>query len=93
MGKLLAGSAIRNISPSPELIEWIDSDDRYGYTGVADDLFCRVTVLSNGKEHFVIIGSDPSRFHVYRLAVLDGIAFAGVNGIPFSETYEKMADA
>lgn len=55
--------------------------------------FCRVTVLSNGKEHFVIIGSDPSRFHVYRLAVLEGIAFAGVNGIPFSETYEKMADA
>lgn len=52
-----------------------------------------MTVLSNGKEHFVIVGSDPSRFHVYRLAVLDGIAFAGVNGIPFSETYEKMADA
>lgn len=39
MGKLLAGSAIRNISPSPELIERIDSDDHYGYTGVADDFF------------------------------------------------------
>lgn len=62
MGKLLAGSAIRNITPSPEMIKVINADGRYGYTGIADEIFCRVTVLSDGREHFAIIASDLSRF-------------------------------
>lgn len=62
MGKLLAGAAMRCINPPPEMIDRINADGRYGYTGIADDLFCRVTVLSNGREHFAIIASDLSRF-------------------------------
>lgn len=62
MGKLLAGAAIRNITPSPELIRAINSDGRYAYTGIADEIFCRVTIFSDGKEHFAIIASDLSRF-------------------------------
>ena len=37
-------------------------------------------------------GSEPLRY-VYRLVMLNGIAFAGVNGILYSANYEKMADA
>lgn len=37
-------------------------------------------------------GEKPLQY-TYRLSVLNGIAFAGVNGIPYSANYEKMADA
>lgn len=62
MGKLLAGASIKNITPSPAMLDAINADGRYGYTGIADELFCRVTVLSDGTQHFVIIASDLSRF-------------------------------
>ncbi len=36
-------------------------------------------------------GEEPVHFQ-FRLAVLDGIAFAGVNGSPYSENYMRLAD-
>lgn len=63
MKKLLAGAAIRNIDPTPELLAAVNADPngRYQYQGIGDPMYCRVTILSDGQEHFCILGSDLSQ--------------------------------
>lgn len=63
MKKLLAGAAMRGIDPTPELLAAVNADPngRYQYKGIGDPMYCRVTVLSDGQEHFCIIGSDLSQ--------------------------------
>lgn len=63
MKKLMAGAAIRSIDPTPEMIHALNTDPntRYAYEGIGDPMFCRVTILSDGEEHFCILASDLSQ--------------------------------
>ena len=63
MKKLMAGAAIWSIDPTKELLEAVNSDPngRYSYEGLGDPMYCRVTILSDGEEHFCIIASDLSQ--------------------------------
>ncbi len=62
MGKLYAGTAVRKITPSPEVLELIKTEGRYCYEGVAHDIFLKTLVLTDGKEKFVYFATDLSRF-------------------------------
>ena len=64
MGKLMAGTAVRNITPTPEVLELVKTEGRYTYEGVAHDLFLKTLVLTDGEEKFVYFATDLSRFSI-----------------------------
>lgn len=62
MGKLYAGTAVRDITPSPEVLELVKTEGRYHYEGIAHNLFLKTLVLTNGERKFVYFATDLSRF-------------------------------
>jgi len=64
LGKLFAGVATRNISPSPEILKLLKEDGKYAYESIFKHLYMRVLVLTDGKEKFVYFGSDLSYFNI-----------------------------
>ena len=64
MGKLLAAAAVRDITPSPEILELVKSEGRYNYDGVKRALYLRTLVLTDGEKRFVYFGTDLSSFTI-----------------------------
>ena len=61
MGKLLAGAAMRKITPPPELLERLRTP-REDYQGVHSDCWGRVIVVSDGERKIALLGSDTGEF-------------------------------
>ena len=64
MGKLLAGTAVRDITPSQEVLDLIRTEGRYHYDGIAHRLFLKTLVLTDGEKKFVYFATDLSRFSI-----------------------------
>ncbi len=64
MGTLRAGTAVRDITPTPQVLEFLASEGRYRYTGVAHPIYLKTLVLTDGEKRFVYFGTDLSRFTV-----------------------------
>lgn len=64
MGKLFAGTAVRDITPTPEVLELVKTEGRYSYEGVAHRLFLKTLVLTDGENKFVYFATDLSRFSI-----------------------------
>lgn len=62
MGKLLAAAAVRNITPTQEILELVNQEGRYHYEGIERELFLRTLVLTDGEKRFVYFGTDLSGF-------------------------------
>lgn len=62
MGKLYAGTAVRDITPTTEVLELVKTEGRYHYEGVAHPLFLKTLVLTDGEKKFVYFAADLSRF-------------------------------
>ena len=72
MGNLLAGAAMRKITPSPEILKkFQDQQDAvraaggragHPFTGVHEDLYMRVIVVSDGEKKAVLVGADLGSF-------------------------------
>ncbi|MCD7738131.1 MAG: hypothetical protein LUH58_03710 [Lachnospiraceae bacterium] len=64
MEKLLAGTAVRDITPTPQILEDLKSEGRYTYEGVAHPIYLKTLVLTDGNRKFVYFCTDLSRFTV-----------------------------
>ncbi len=67
MSKLLAGAAMRCVTPELELLNAMTKADPSAtrsnlFTGVESDIYVRVIVASDGDEKVVMIGADFERF-------------------------------
>ena len=62
MGKLLAASAVRDITPTDEILGLIKAEGRYDYDGIAHRLYLRTLILTDGTDRFVFFDTDLSSF-------------------------------
>lgn len=62
MSNLKAGSAMRKITPSLDALLKMGGDGPFRHTGIAEDIFVRVVVLSDGKQKLAVIAADLVRF-------------------------------
>lgn len=63
MAKLLAGAAMRKITPSLEMLKRMKEEDpKSAFDGIHEDIYVRAIVLSDGKQRVLLGGSDLGRF-------------------------------
>lgn len=66
MGNLLAGAAMRKITPTIEQIKAINAEDKspisYPYDGIHEDIYVRAIVLSDGVKKVLLGASDIVKF-------------------------------
>lgn len=62
MGKLLAGASLKTITPNKDLLKKIVQEDNRHLTGIYEDIYVRVIVLSSGLQRLAIITVDLNRF-------------------------------
>ncbi len=64
MGNLLAGAAMRKITPSMDLIKRVSDEvgGDNGYDGIHEDIYLRAIVLSDGEKRVLLSSSDMVRF-------------------------------
>ena len=61
MSKLLAGAAMRNITPSLDMLPGLVSG-RDNFQGVHSDIYARVIVVSDGTKKAALLGADMGVF-------------------------------
>lgn len=89
MGNLLAGAAMRKITPTMKQIEAINKcqDQRYGrnenFDGIHEDIYIRVIALSNGKTKVVLAGADLGQFPMAQLICDRLVAECGIDPMGF----------
>lgn len=69
MKKLLAGAAMRCITPSIEIFEKVKAEGKYTYKAITGDVYLRAVVLSDGEHRSAIIVSDLSVFPLGQVLV------------------------
>ena len=64
MGNLLAGAAMRKITPTMEMIERVAKEvgGDNAYDGIHEDIYVRARVLSDGNTRVLLGSSDLVRF-------------------------------
>lgn len=83
MGKLLAGAAMRSITPSMEQLKKMSSGPRHGYDGIHENIYTRVIALSDGDKIIVLAGADMGQFPMAQLICNRLVKECGIDPMGF----------
>ena len=68
MEKLFAGAAKTAITPDKALLKALVAESHRNLTGIYEDIYVRVIILSDGLQKVALITVDLNRFPAHRLA-------------------------